>query len=171
MRAGLAAPPDQEALRDRRGPVDLALRQRRAARAARGLRDERQRHHRGARQVVARVCLVDVDQRLQAPFRPQHGQRGLRVDARVARADGERMRLGGREPGLERAVDEQAPDLLERDAAHQLLDVDAAVAQGAAVAVGLSDLGGEGDHALEPGLDLDHVRSLRAVLRAARRCA
>ena len=58
------------------------------------------------------------------------------------------MRLGGREAGLERAVDEQAPDLLERHAAHQLLDVDAAVPQGAAFPVGLGDLGREGHDAL-----------------------
>ena len=55
---------------------------------------------------------------------------------------------GGR-PGLEGAVDQQAPDLLERDAADELLDVDAAVAQRRALLVGLGDLGRERDHALE----------------------
>ena len=62
------------------------------------------------------------------------------------------MRLGGRQPGLQRAVDEQAPDLLERHGPDQLLDVDAAIAQGATLPVGLGDLGGEGDDALEAGL-------------------
>ena len=76
------------------------------------------------------------------------------------------MRLRRRQPGLERAVHEQAPDLLERDAADELLDVDAAVAQRAALPVGLGDLGREGDDALEAGLDLAHVTSLRA--RASR---
>ena len=67
------------------------------------------------------------------------------------------MRLGRRQAGLERAVDEQAPDLLERHLADELLDVDAAVAQGAALAVGLGDLGREGDDALEAGLDFAHA--------------
>jgi len=49
---------DEEALGDRRGLVDLLLRDRRGAGAARGLRHERQRHHRRARQVVPRL-LVD----------------------------------------------------------------------------------------------------------------
>ena len=67
------------------------------------------------------------------------------------------------EAGLRRVVDEQAPDLLERDAADEILDVDAAVAQRAAVAVGLGDLGLEGDDALEAWLELAH-RSPRCSL-------
>ena len=43
----------------------------------------------------------------------EHRQRGLEVDARVAGAHGQRVRLGRRQAGLERAVHEQAPDLLE----------------------------------------------------------
>ena len=60
---------------------------------------------------------------------------------------------GGR-PGQERAVDEQAPDLLEGDVADEVLDVDAAVAERAAFLVGLGDLGRERDDAFEAGLDL-----------------
>ena len=59
------------------------------------------------------------------------------------------MGLGRRHPGQQLAVDEQAPHLLERHVADELLDVDAAVAQRAALPVGLGDLGGEGDYALE----------------------
>ena len=136
--AGSASP--RQRIRKRSGIdvrlVDLALRDRRAAGAARGLRDERERHHRRAREVVARLGVVDVDQRLEAPLRAEHRERGLDVDARVAGADRERVRLGGRQPGLERPVDEQAPDLLERDVADELLDVDAAVAQRAALRSG-----------------------------------
>ena len=65
---------------------------------------------------------------------------------------------GGR-PGSKRAVDQQAPDLLERHDADEVLDVDAAIAQRAALLVGLGDLGGEGDDALEPGLDVGEVGS------------
>ena len=56
-------------------------------------------------------------------------------------------------PGSNAPVDEQAPHALVRDRADEVLDVDAAVAQRAAVAVGLGDLRGEGDDALEAGLD------------------
>ena len=51
------------------------------------------------------------------------------------------------------AVDEKSPDLLERNGADQLLDVDASVPERAAFLVGLGDLGGEGDYAFEAGLN------------------
>jgi hypothetical protein len=59
------------------------------------------------------------------------------------------MRLGHRQTGLGLAVHEQAPHVLERERAGQVLDVDAAVAQGAALAVGLCDGGIERDDALK----------------------
>src|SRR5207244_5041898 len=80
-------------------------------------------------------------------------------DARVARAYGERPGLGGRKTGLEAAVDEQAPDLLVRDLADEVLDVHAAVAQRAAGLVGLGDLGGEGDDAFQARLDVGRINS------------
>src|SRR3954449_8126079 len=55
------------------------------------------------------------------------------------RADGQRLRLGRAEAGLERTVDQQAPDALIRHGADELLDVDAAIAQAAALAIGLGD--------------------------------
>src|SRR5581483_4238930 len=55
--------------------------------------------------------------------------------------------------GQQLAVDEQSPDLFERHVANQFLDVDAAVAQRATGPIGLGDLGGEGDDALEARLD------------------
>ena len=64
------------------------------------------------------------------------------------------MRFGGRQARFEAAVDEQAPDLLVGDRPDEVLDVDAAVAQRAALSVGLGDLGREGDDALEARLDL-----------------
>jgi hypothetical protein len=154
----LAAPPRQEALGDGARPVDHGLGHGRAADAAGRLGHERQRHDRRPRELVARLLVGDVDDGLEAPLRAEHGQRGLHVDARVARADGQGMRLRGRQARLRGAVDEQAPDLLERHAADELLDVDAAVAERAALLVGLGDLGGEGDDALEAGLDFAHPR-------------
>jgi len=62
---------------------------------------------------------------------------------------GDRERLGRRQARAELAVDEQSPHIAERDRADQILDIDAAVAQRAAVFVRLGDLGFEGDHAFE----------------------
>ena len=100
-RVGLAAPADQEALGDRGGLVHLELGHRRAADAAGRLRYEGQRHDRAAGEVVAGLLVGDVDHLLEPPLRRQHGQRGLEVGARVAGAHRERVRLGGRQPGLE----------------------------------------------------------------------
>jgi hypothetical protein len=50
----------------------------------------------------------------------------------------------------EGAVDQQAPDLLERHGPDEVLDVHPAVAERAPLLVGLGDLGRERDHALEP---------------------
>ena len=58
---------------------------------------------------------------------------------------------------LEVVVDEQPPDVLVRVVADELLDVDAAVAERAALAVGLGDLRLDGDDALEPWLEVVHV--------------
>ena len=60
------------------------------------------------------------------------------------------IRSARRHPRLEAPVDEQAPDLLERVAADELLDVDAAVAERRSLAVRLGDLRLERDHAFEP---------------------
>ena len=60
----------------------------------------------------------------------------------------------GGQARLERLVDEQPPHLLERNVADELLDVDAAVAELAAVAVGLGDLGLERDDAGEARAEL-----------------
>ena len=76
----------------------------------------------------------------------------------------DRERLGGRQPGAELAVDEQRPDVAERDLADEVLDVDAAVAQRTAVLVRLGDLGAERDVALEAGLEARWRR--RYVLRS-----
>ena len=154
-RIGLAAPADQEALGDRGRPVHLGLRNRRAAHAARGLRHERERHHGYAGEVVAGLLVGDVDQLPEAPLRAEHRERGLKVHARVAGAHRERVRLGRRQPGLVLAVDQQPPDLLVRDVADELLDVDPAVAKRAALAVGLGDRRVERDYSLKSRRNLD----------------
>ena len=72
------------------------------------------------------------------------------------------MRLRGAQAGLEGAVDEKAPDLLVGDRPHELLDVDAPVAQRTAVAIGFGDLRGKGDDTFETRLDFAHVDHLRS---------
>src|SRR5204863_7755938 len=71
-----------------------------------------------------------------------------------------RERLGGRQARPELAVDQQRPDVAEGHPADQVLDVDAAVAQRAAFPVRFSDLGLEGDHALQPRLEIGHLALL-----------
>ena len=63
------------------------------------------------------------------------------------------VRLRLRHDRVEVVVDEQPPDVLVRVVADELLDVDAAVAEDAALPVGLGDLRLDGDDALEPGLE------------------
>ena len=70
--------------------------------------------------------------------------------------DAQRVRLGGREARLERTVDQEAPHLLEGDDAHEVLEVDAPVAQRAALAVGLRDPRVERHDIFQPA----HRRSL-----------
>src|SRR5918997_1364191 len=55
--------------------------------------------------------------------------------------------------------------MLERDSSHEVVDVDPAIAQRAPGLVGFSDLGGEGDDALESRLDLAH--RLGRIVQAA----
>jgi hypothetical protein len=63
------------------------------------------------------------------------------------------MWLGRRHSWQQLAVDEQAPDLTERDDSNEFLDVDAAVAQRTALAVGLGNLGRERDYAFKARLN------------------
>ena len=125
-----------------------------------------------ARARSSRACSSEMSMQLaQAPLGGEHRQRRLHVDARVAGAHEQRVRLGGRQARVERAVDEQAPDLLERHGADEILDVDAAVAERAALLVGLGDLGREGDDAFEAGLHLGRWSRGRAPGSRMRRVA
>ena len=67
----------------------------------------------------------------------------------VAGAHRQRVRFGRGQARFEVAVHQQAPDLLVGDRTDEVLDVDAAVAQGATLFIGLCDLGGKGDDAFE----------------------
>src|SRR3954447_4475939 len=112
---------------------------------------ELERRRRRDRELVARLLGVEVDQRAHR----QPRDRGLQLAPRVAAG---RPHLAGgcvavRQPGQRRAVDQQAPYLLEGDPPDELLHIHAAVAQRAAGTVGLRDLGGERHHAFEAPVD------------------
>ena len=71
----------------------------------------------------------------------------------------------GRQPVAEPAVDQQRPHVAESDLlVHQILDVDAAVAQRATVFIRLGNFGGEGHHALEAGDEVFRDHSHRKIL-------
>src|SRR6516225_2231527 len=93
---GVTAPADHEPLNDVARLIHPFLRNRGQAGAPRGLGHERQRHDRGAGQVVACLFVADVQQRPHPLDRRQHRQGALHVHPDIAGADGDRVRLGGR---------------------------------------------------------------------------
>ena len=143
------------------------LRDDRLVEAAGGLGGVRQHHHRDPAQVLAGLLVGDVVGLPDAERRREHRDRGLDVDADVAGVHRDVVGLGGRQAGLVGAVDQQAPDVLERHPADDLLDVDAAVAQRRALLVGLGDLGLEGDDALEPVVTSSSPVMSSSVVRAS----
>ena len=151
---GLAAPADHEPLDDRGGLVDPLLRDGGDADAAGGLRDVGQRHDGGPGELLAGLLVGDVQQRAVAPDGGEHRQRGLHVDPDVTGVHRDRERLGRGQAGAELAVDQQRPDVAEGHLADEVLDVDAAVAEGTAVLVRFGDLGLEGDDAFQAGYEV-----------------
>ncbi len=158
LRVGLAAPLEQEPGRGvgARGDELGVDRGRLPVGDAGGLGNDRDHRRREAGQIVARLVVRDVDQLLELPFAREVGGDCLKVGGRIS-GQIERLIAGrGLEAGLRSIVDEQPPDLLERDDADEVLDVDAAVAQSATVAIGLGDLGLEGNDPLEAWFELAH---------------
>src|SRR5690606_16416993 len=95
------------------------------------------------------------------------GDRALHVGSDVAGVHRDGVGLGRRQARLVGAVDEQAPDLLERHAADQVLDVDTAVAQRRPFLVGFGDLALERDDAFQAVVHFSHAAhlALRRVWR------
>ena len=75
----------------------------------------------------------------------------------------DRERLGRGQARPELPVDEQRPHVAERNVAHQIFDVDAPVAEGAALPVGLGNVGLERDNALKARFEVRHPSSLPVV--------
>src|SRR4051794_2047005 len=152
----LAPPREEEALGRSLACHDRVLGHRRQVGAARRLRDDRERRSREAAEVLLRPVVVDVDELAEIPAAAQARERRLQVADVVPRALLEvAVRCG--EPWLERLVDEPAPDLFERDMVDEVLDVDAAIPELAALLVGLGDFRLEGDHTCEPWTEFGHA--------------
>ena len=157
-RIGLAAPAEEEllgggpALRDDLVRDDAGL----AVGHPRGPRDDG--HHLGgdAAEVDPGLLVGDLVELAELPLAGEACRLGLEVGRPVA---GQERRLVGLRLGHGRrqvVVDEEAPDVLVRELPDELLDVDPAVAERAAVPVGLGDLRLDGDDALEARLELAH---------------
>ncbi len=121
-----------------------------------GLRDDRERRGRQPAEILLRVLVVDVDELAELPPAAEDGEHRLEV-GHVAAGPHLELAVGRREARLERAVDEQPPHLLEGDAADELLDVDAAIAERSALAVGLGDLRLDRDDAGQAGREVVHA--------------
>jgi hypothetical protein len=80
----------------------------------------------------------------------------LKVGGRVTRQAGGLVGLCVGHLRLEVVVDQQPPDVLVRDVADELLDVDAPVAELTALAVWLGDLRLDRDDPLQTGLEVVH---------------
>jgi hypothetical protein len=131
-------------------------------RNTRRARDDGHDLRRQPSEIVACLLVRDLVQLAQVPDARQPSDLRLRVGGGVSRQPGRFVRLGLGHAGLEALVDEQPPDLLVRDLTDELLDVDAAVPERTAFAIGLGDLGLDRDDALQPRLE---VRDLAHLCR------
>ena len=173
-RVRLSAPARAGSARRSTRVVELGLRARAAARRPRAdwaTNDSAAAE--AAREVVARLLVADVDQLAESPSRRRAARAppaGRRARRRVR--TGSALRLGrAAGPGSKAPSTSRPQTLLEGDRADEVLDVDAAVAQRAAVAVGLGDLGGEGDDALETRLDFAHLAHFRSTVTRRKPCS
>ena len=136
-------------------------RSRRAVGQASRASDDRHHLRRQPAEVLARLLVRDLVELAQAPMSREPRGLGLEIGRRVAGEARRLVRLGLGHHRVEVVVDEQAPDPLVRVPADELLDVDAPIAEDAALAVGLGDLGLDRDDAFEPRLEVARPRSFR----------
>ena len=161
-RIGLAAPAEEEllgrglALGDDLVRHGIGL----AVGDARRAGDDRHHLRREPAEVLARLLVGDLVQLAELPLAGQPRRLGLEVGRRVAGEPRRLVRLRIGHLRVEVVVDEQAPDLLVRVVADELLDVDAAIAERPALAVGLGDLRLEGDDAFEPWPEVGHLKRI-----------
>ena len=113
----------------------------------------------------SRACSSEISVSFpSAPHAGETGDLGLRIGRRAPREGRRLVRIRLRHARLEALVDEEAPDLLVRNVADELLDVDAAVPERATLAIRLGDLRLDRDDAFESRLE---VRDLAHLARDA----
>ena len=134
---------------------------------ARRARDDLHHLRRKPAEVLAGLLVGDLVQLAELPLAGQPRGLGLEVGGRVPGQRRGLVRLGIGHLRVEVVVDEQAPDRLVRVVADELLDVDPAIAERAAFAVGLGDLRLDGDDALETRLEVVHGPKCSAPLESA----
>ena len=119
-----------------------------------GARDDRH-HLRGEpAEVLAGLVVGDLVELAQSPESGEVRGLSLQICRSVPGEARRLVQLRIRHLRFEVVIDEETPDVLIWIAADELLDVDAAIAQGATFAVGFADLRLDGDHALETGLEI-----------------
>ena len=123
------------------GAMSGPLRHHRLVEAAGRLRGVGQHHHGQPADVFPCLLVSDVVGLSEPERRGQHRHGSLDVHAHVAGVHRQVVGLRGLQARRVGTVDEQAPDVLERHAADDVLDVDAAVAESRSFLVWLGDLG------------------------------
>ena len=123
---------------------------------ARRARDDAHHLGRDSAEVLARLLVGDLVELAEIPLAGEACRLGLQVGRRVPGQARRLVRLGLGHRRVEVVVDEETPDVLVGVMADELDDVDAAIAELTALAIGLGDLGLDRDDALEPGLEIAH---------------
>jgi hypothetical protein len=171
-RVGLAAPAEQELLGGRLALChDVVGRRLAAVGHGGGARHDLHHQRRQPAEVLARLLVPDLVQLPELPLARQARRLGLQVGRRPARQTRGLVRLRVRHLRVEVVVDQEPPDVLVRVVADELLDVDAAVAERATLAVGLGDLGLDGDDALEAGSEVVRAAHRSECTQELRACA
>ena len=152
----LSPPTDHESFDDRIRLIDICLRDHRLPQTTRRLRDERQRHHRHVSEILPRGVVIDIQDRLQTPGGSEHGDSRLNVHANITGMNRYREWFRRRYPRVELTVNQQTPDIAEGHPANEVGDINTAVPQGAALAIGLGNLCLEGDDTLQARDELSH---------------
>ena len=109
------------------------------------------RHHlrREPAEILAHLLVGDLVELSELPFAGKPRRLRLEVGRCIACQSDRFVRLRIRHLRVDVVVDEQAPHVLVGDLPDERLDVDTAVAERSALAVGLHDLGLDGDDAFE----------------------
>ena len=158
-RNGLAVPAEEELLRGARPAGDDVVGNRVGVTVGDACRPRHDRHHlrRESTEVVSGLFVRYIGELAEPPDARQTCDLGLCIGRSIPGEPRGLVGLRLRHPWVEAPVDEQPPDLLVRHLPDELLDVDAAIPQRTALAIGLGDLGLDRDDAFEPRLEVGRL--------------